>query len=217
MNMASLLKQNLLRAAALGIGVSLASCGGMPENRSLYSTNQPIVERSNYTLDVRTGPDGLTISEQRRVQDWFETMGLRYGDRVFVDDPGENPATRDDIAELAARRGILLSEGAPVTSGSVDPGVSRIVVTRSDASVPNCPNWSVTTDLNYTNGIHPNFGCAVNSNVAAMIANPEDLIAGQAGSGETILTGQTRAIDSYRSSTPSGSGGLGGSSTQGGK
>ena len=217
MNMASLLKQNLLRAAALGIGISLASCGGMPENRSLYSTNQPIVERSNYTLDVRTGPDGLTISEQRRVQDWFETMGLRYGDRVFVDDPVENPATRDDIAELAARRGILLSEGAPVTSGSVDPGVSRIVVTRSDASVPNCPNWSVTTDINYTNGIHPNFGCAVNSNVAAMIANPEDLIAGQEGSGETILTGQTRAIDSYRSSTPSGSGGLNGSSTQGGK
>ena len=217
MNMASLLKQNLLRAAALGIGVSLTSCGGMPENRSLYSTNQPIVERSNYTLDVRTGPDGLTINEQRRVQDWFETMGLRYGDRVFVDDPVENPATRDDIAELAARRGILLSEGAPVTSGSVDPGVSRIVVTRSDASVPNCPNWSVTTDINYTNGIHPNFGCAVNSNVAAMIANPEDLIAGQAGSGETILTGQTRAIDSYRSSTPSGSGGLNGSSTQGGK
>ena len=217
MNMASLLKQNLLRAAALGIGISLASCGGMPENRSLYSTNQPIVERSNYTLDVRTGPDGLTISEQRRVQDWFETMGLRYGDRVFVDDPVENPATRDDIAELAARRGILLSEGAPVTSGSVDPGVSRIVVTRSDASVPNCPNWSVTTDINYTNGIHPNFGCAVNSNVAAMIANPEDLIAGQEGSGETILTGQTRAIDSYRSSTPSGSSGLNGSSTQGGK
>ncbi|NVD45461.1 CpaD family pilus assembly protein [Qipengyuania atrilutea] len=215
--MASLLKQNLLRAAALGIGVTLASCGGMPENRSLYSTNQPIVERANYTLDVRSGADGLTINEQRRVQDWFETMGLRYGDRVFVDDPVENPATRDDIAELAARRGILLSEGAPVTSGSVDPGVSRIVVTRSDASVPNCPNWSVKTDLNYTNGVHPNFGCAVNSNIAAMIANPEDLIAGQEGSGETILTGQTRAIDSYRSSTPSGSGGLGGSATQGGE
>ena len=189
----------------------------MPENRSLNSIKQPVVERTNYTFDVSTSADGLTISEQHRLADWFESMDLRYGDRVSIDDPLASPATHQAINNLAGRFGIIVSDGAPVTSGQVSPGQARVVITRSTASVPGCPDWSAKSDMNYTNAAYPNFGCATNGNLAAMVANPEDLITGQKANGETVVMSSTKAIDSYRQQAPSGEGGLTETSTQKGK
>ena len=42
-------------ALALSLGLALSACGGQPTNRSLDSIKQPVVERQNFTLDVRTG------------------------------------------------------------------------------------------------------------------------------------------------------------------
>jgi hypothetical protein len=53
---------------------ALAGCGGIATNRSLDSIHQPVVERTNYTLDVTTGPGGLSYPEQRRLTGWFEAM-----------------------------------------------------------------------------------------------------------------------------------------------
>jgi pilus assembly protein CpaD len=44
--------------------------------------------------------------------------------------------------------------------------------------------------------------------MAAMIANPEDLIRGQEGTGETIVSTSNKAINSYRNQAPTGEGGL---------
>lgn len=199
----------LAGALALSLGLVLGGCGGMPTNRSLYSVNQPVVERTNYSLDVDTGSGGLTIPEQQRVAGWFEAMDLGYGDRVAIEDPMASEATRDAVARLAGRHGILVEDTAPVTSGFVQPGQARIVLTRTEASVPNCPNWSASSDMNYNNATSTNYGCAVNSNFAAMVANPQDLIEGQKGTGETVIMSSKKAIDSYRSQTPTGAGGLG--------
>lgn len=195
-------------ALALSLGLVLGGCGGMPTNKSLYSTNQPVVERSNYTLDVQTGQGGLDISEQKRLADWFETMELGYGDRVSIEDPMASKATHEAVAKLAGRHGILVEDTAPVTSGFVQPGQARVVLTRTSASVPNCPNWSAKSDMNYRNATSPGYGCSVNGNMAAMIANPQDLIEGQEGTGETVIMSSTKAIDSYRAQTPTGAGGL---------
>ncbi|WP_374409100.1 CpaD family pilus assembly protein [Pelagerythrobacter sp.] len=206
-------RRKLAVAVAFSLGLSLAACGGMPQNRSLYSTKQPVVERTNYVLDVQVGPGGLSIPERQRLADWFEAMGLRYGDRVAVDDPATGGAARGAVAELAARYGILLSEGAPVTVGHVAPGSARVVITRSSAEVPGCPDWSAKSDMNYSNGTSPGYGCGVNSNLAAMVANPEDLVNGQKGTGETVVMSSTKAISSYREQAPTGEDGLAASGT----
>lgn len=205
----------LAGAIALSLGLVTAGCGGMPENRSLYSVKQPVVERTNYTLDVRTNGSGLPISEQQRVDGWFETMGLAYGDRISVEDPTSNPAVESAVAELAGRYGLLVSPAAPTTAGFLEPGQARIVVTRSSASVPGCPDWSVKSDMNYNNSTHPGYGCATNSNLAAMVADPQDLLEGKKGSGETVIATGTKAIDTYRQSAPTGAGGLAAESSGG--
>lgn len=202
------LNRKLATAIAVSLGLTLSACGGMPTNRSLNSTKQPVVERTNYTLDVRTSGNGLAIPEQQRLAGWFEAMDLRYGDRVSIDDPTMSGATRDAIAQMAARHGILVSEGAPVTPGYVNPGTARVVLTRSTAYVPGCPDWSAQSDMNYNNATSPGYGCAINGNLAAMVANPEDLIKGQSGSGETVVATSNKAIGSYRDQKPTGEGGL---------
>ena len=194
---------------AASLALTLGACGGVNmDNRSLYSVKQPVVERSNYVLDLNTTGEGLPVSEQQRLAGWFESMDLRYGDRISVDDGNHSLAVRDDVAAIAARYGLLVAEGAPVTTGQTGPGQARVIITRTMAAVPGCPDWSHTVDTNGGNATNPNFGCAINSNLAAMVANPEDLIEGQKGTGETVVTTSTKAIESYRDQEPTGAGGL---------
>lgn len=188
-------------ALALSLAVLLGGCGGMATNRSLESVHQPVVEKTNYVLDVTTGPGGLSLPEQRRLSGWFETMDLRFGDRIFVDDPQDSPATRTAIEAVAARFGMLLTDGAPVTEGYVNPGIARIVIVRTVASVPGCPDWRNNSDTNFANATSHNYGCATNSNLAAMVADPEHLVKGARGTGETVVMSSNKAIDAFREKT----------------
>ncbi|ANY21318.1 Pilus biogenesis CpaD protein (pilus_cpaD) [Tsuneonella dongtanensis] len=212
------IKRHIAGALALSLGLSTAACSGPAwDNASLYSVRQPVVARTTYTLDLASGYEGLSVPEQQRLAGWFEAMDLRYGDRVSIEDPVANGATKAAVASLAARHGILLADGAPVTEGYVQPGTARVVITRSSASVPNCPNWERKTDSNYANATSPGYGCSINGNMAAMIANPEDLIAGQKGTGETVIMSSTKAIETYREKANTGAGELKASATGGGK
>lgn len=184
-------------ALALSLSLALAACGGMPSNRSVNSVHQPVVERTSVALDVTTNADGLPIAEQRRVAGWFEAMDLRYGDRISVEDPLERPETRAAVADLAGRYGLLLADGAPVASGDLQPGSARIVIARSRASVKGCPDWSGSSDATLENGLSANYGCANNANLAAMVADPEDLIKGRKGSTDTYITTSTTTIKAY--------------------
>jgi pilus assembly protein CpaD len=198
----------IIQATALTLGLTLAACGGIPTNRQLNSLNQPVVERTNYTLDLTAGPGGLSYPEQRRLAGWFEAMALRYGDRISIDDPMASEATRAGVAAIAARYGLLLGGQAPVTVGYVNAGTVRVIVTRAKASVPGCPDWGGKNDSNLLNATSPGYGCAVNGNFAAMIANPEHLVKGAEGGSETVIMSSNKAIDVYREATPTGEKGL---------
>jgi len=201
-------KSAVAAALALSLGFGLSACGDTPNNRSLYSVKQPVVERNNYTLDVATGAGGLTLPEQQRLAEWFDAMNLRYGDRIAIDGTVDNDAVREDVAAIAGRYGLLLSEGAPITNGYVDPGTVRVVVTRTRAQVPGCPDWSDKFASNLDNSTSDDYGCAVNSNLAAMVADPEHLLHGAQGTGETVVMSSTKAIRTYREQEPTGKGGL---------
>jgi pilus assembly protein CpaD len=200
---------------ALGAAVSGCNGGGQlvksAANRSLDSVNQPVVERTDYAIDLAAGDAGLPDAERTRLRGWFESLALGYGDRVWVDGARDG-ASRNDIARVAAEYGLLLSDGAPVTPGEVQPGSIRVIVTRSMASVPGCPNW----EPHFTSATAANYGCAVNSNLAAMVADPSDLVLGQSDSGSGRATTASRAIKVYRETAPSGTRGLDTTSSKGG-
>lgn len=215
--------QNALRAApaalALSLGFVLSGCmgSGADTNHSLESVHQPVVERVNYTLDLTSGPGGLSLPEQRRLAGWFEALDLRYGDRVAIDDPLANRVTRAAVDAIVGKYGLFVSGDAPITVGYVNAGTARVIVTRSKAGVPGCPNQTDTSDVNLANATSRNYGCSVNGNIAAMVADPEHLLKGATGTGETTVMSSTKAIDSYRNAKPTGETGLKASATQGGK
>jgi pilus assembly protein CpaD len=191
-------KTKFLIAATISFG--LAGCGAMGANTSVYSTNQPVVQRTNFAIDVNAnGSEGIVSNEKTRLSEWMNALELGYGDRVSVDfgDGYANKSVINDVTELARERGVLMSDTAPLTAGQVIPGTVRIIVTRSTASVPNCPNWSKTTESNYNSSTHPNYGCAMNSNMAAMIADPEDLVRGKESENLDRNSGKA-AINAYR-------------------
>jgi pilus assembly protein CpaD len=177
------MKANIIATAALAF--CLAGCGTIGAtgaNTSMYSTNQPVVERTNFAIDVNLdGYSGIGDQERRRVAEWFEALQLGFGDKIALDygDGMASDSAKQQVAQMAADHGMILTETAPVTAGNIVPGMARIVVTRSKASVPSCPNWSKTTDTNFNSSNHPNYGCATNSNMAAMISDPEDLVRGR--------------------------------------
>ena len=207
---------------ALSLGLALSACNTTSAanpaiNQSLDSVRQPVVERNTFALDVAATSGGLPVPEQRRLADWFESMSLGYGDRIGIDDAMASTAVRDDVARIAGRYGLLVGDGAPVTPGYVDPGKVRVVVTRSRAFVPGCPDWSVHVVDYGNNTTSPGFGCSVNGNMAAMIADPEQLLHGAAGKGDTVIMSSTKAIEGYRAQPLSGAGGLKQESTESGK
>ena len=180
--MKNILSAALIATALSGCGTIGQKIGANGNNTSLYSVNQPVVERANYAMDVNVDSyDGMGANQKARVSDWFDALKLGFGDRIAVDfgDGFENGVVKQDVIDLAALHGMVLVDAAPVTEGAIAPGPARIVVTRSTASVPNCPNWTKTTEANYNSSNHPNYGCAINGNLAAMVADPEDLVRGR--------------------------------------
>ena len=215
-------RRRILATAAL-VGLAVGGCApttgqlSPTSNPSLYSVHQPVVERTDYVFDVATGGQGVAASEQARLDAWFASIDLGYGDRVAIDEPRgyEDAAARRDIARVAARYGLLVSDGAPVTNGSVAPGTVRVVASRASAHVPGCPAWN-SDAIGPVNNTSSNYGCATNSNLAAMIANPNDLVLGQDGTVAGSANTATRAIRTYRERRPTGQGELPATTTTGG-
>ena len=197
--------------ALLGVVATLAGCSTANQaqnlNRGVESVNVPVVTRADYAFEV-AAPDGsLPSSEAGRLDAWFRGLDLGYGDSVYVDGPYA-AAARNDVARVAGNYGLMVSTGAPVTVGMVAPGTVRVVVSRARASVPNCPNWSRPGAPSTANEMMSNFGCGVNTNLAAMIANPEDLVHGREGSGVGDNRTAVKALQYYRSAPPTGTTGL---------
>jgi pilus assembly protein CpaD len=124
-------KTKFLIAASLSLG--LAGCGAMGANTSVYSTNQPVVERTNYMIDVNSNGSGdFAPNEKMRLTEWLSAMNLRYGDRIAIDFGSgyPNASTTQAVSKMASEYGIILADTAPVTAGHVAPGTMRIVLSR---------------------------------------------------------------------------------------
>jgi pilus assembly protein CpaD len=190
----------------IALGATLAGCKTESADRGLVSTHVPVVTTADYVFDA-AAPDGaLASGEQQRLDGWFQGLGLGYGDAVYVDN-GSEPA-RTQVAEVAGRYGLLVQQGAPVTAGMVAPGSVRVVVSRRRAEVPGCPDWHRASQPNWENKSMSNYGCAVNSNLAAMVADPADLLHGRSGDPAVDSATAAKAVQFYRNQAPTGTKGL---------
>lgn len=191
----------------IALCTTLAACKtDMPE-RGLSAVHVPVVTSQDFVFDASAPGGALAPGEAERLDGWFQGLGLGYGDTLYVDGPFSDEA-RARVAQVAGRYGMMVQPGAPVVAGVVRPESVRVIVSRRRAEVPGCPDWKDPAQPNYANKQISNFGCGVNSNLAAMVADPVDLIHGREGNGVGDAATASRAIQMYRSAPPTGAKGL---------
>lgn len=196
----------------LAATAALVGCAAPAGNTAAYNGigNPHVAEVAQVTrtLDLATAGGGLAAGEAARAADWLASIGFGYGDRVSVADGDGFAAAgaRGELARAVGRYGLVLSDTAPVTSGVVPSGAVRLVVLRAQATVPGCPAWNATDTL--LGGDTRGFGCASASNLAQMVADPNDLLMGKSApdTGTSAATA-TKAINALRDADGTSGGG----------
>lgn len=202
----------------VALASTLGGCAGSAyNNTSLDSIHQPVVRNAIHSFDISTANGELPPSEQGRLQGWFDAIGIRYGDRIAVEDPSVYGSTAAiaTVRSMVSQRGLMLDDAVPVTAGLLSPGQLRVTVTRASAKVPGCPDWASKSSINLKNSTSANYGCATNSNLAGMVADANDLIKGSSNQ-HNDPAAATRPIRTLREKVPTGAGELRGESTSGG-
>ena len=204
-------KEATMRSKLLMIGLAAASVGAcnapdMPR-QGLSPVHVPVVSQTNYVFDAAAPGGVLAPGEAARLDAWFQGLDIRYGDSVFVDGY-DGGSARGQVADIAGAYGMLVSPGAPMTTGAVVPGTVRVIVSRNAASVPGCPDWKAPSSPNFNNETMSNYGCATSSAFAAQVANPMDLVHGQSTAGVADAQTATKPVNIYRTTPPTGTKGL---------
>jgi pilus assembly protein CpaD len=171
-------------AISVALALMLGACATPPDNMAdegaAPTPHQAVVSFQTRTLVVHFPPDAETPEPGQisALNVLFGTGELARGDHVIVErPPGDLAQVRADLLSAG-----LVREGLS-TSLAVNPIVGaselRLVVEHAIASAPGCPDWSKSPDKNFANTVHTNFGCATAANLAAMVADPHDLLNGR--------------------------------------
>ncbi len=184
----------------------------MPE-AGVAAVNALVVSRADYVFDA-AAPDGsLSMAEAARLDVWFRSLGLRYGDNVYVDG-GYLAAATGQVADMAGQYGLMVTPGAPVTAGAVAPGMVRVVVSRVVAGVLATPTGtSPRNPLQQPDAAELRLRGELQPRSDGRQPRGPGL-AGRAGSGVGDAATATRAINAYRA-TPDRHGGPSGHHQEG--
>jgi pilus assembly protein CpaD len=128
---------------------------------------------------------------------------LSYGSgSIAVASPSGNPATSDLIVSELLENGV--SRNQIMVGAANAPGPSddfRITYIRYVAESPACGDWSDNLGRSASNTPPANFGCATQRNIAAMVADPRDLLSPDR-SGVADAQRRLKVLDNYRKGLP---------------
>lgn len=182
--------------APLALAFALAGCGGFNGANEAYDSpadNHPIaVSADMQTLSVPASraKNGLTDEERRAVAAFAAAYKERGHGALTVSAPSGSANTASAMNTLVEVRDILTEKGIPADRIGYTPyrpsgtdGEPPLILSykRYVATPSPCGDWSLDYAKDPANGIPPNFGCASQNNLAAMIAEPADLVARRHG------------------------------------
>ena len=178
--------------AVLLVATSVGGCWRSPRFQApftLANANErhPIaVRQGEITLDLAVfpGSSGLNESQENKVANFLADFKSQSSDRLLIRAPSGGPNERaamrayDQVRKALRRAGIdPRSVALEPYFGNGDPSAPvRLSYLQVVAEPPDCPDWSENVGRDPQNMPWPNMGCATQRNLAAMVANPEDLL-----------------------------------------
>lgn len=206
-----------IKAAFLVLGVTLAGCASAPHSGQNLpqATAEAEIYRSEMIIDPRD--NGLTFAQL----DQLDAIATEYKARghgpLVISYPQGAANEQAAMHAIANARTVLFEaglnwrqiSGGAYHASSQHNGALVFSFTRYRAIAPDCPQgWDDLTPSLNDNGRYQRFGCSMAANMAAMIADPRDLVAprtmepGDTGRRQTVL-------DQYRRGQPTASQGSG--------
>jgi pilus biogenesis lipoprotein CpaD len=196
-----------LSVLGLGLGACTPNLG--PQSNlgwiEASSPKQLEVDRAEYRHSIYFPTDSSVFptSERDRLLAFLETVQPSGRDSIRLEGHADERATELYNLELAARRNervetfldeagladlpittVALGEALPAVP-STGPAAWRLnrrvelVLERYLVTLPACPDWSRQSGTDFANQPHSNFGCATQTNLGLMVAEPKDLVRGR--------------------------------------
>lgn len=186
------MNRTLQIALATASLLALVSCAQTADQVGRSNRQHLQMTAKEVTAELKLGAvvsgEKLGANEREAVKYFASAFQDEGHGAVIISRPSNGP---DDISALRAAadaRALMLAEGiepADIVEGPYDATGSRsapLVLSYKtwEAVVPNCPDVShYEISWTGTNSSLPSFGCALTTNLAAMIADPSDLIGRQ--------------------------------------
>ncbi len=177
---------NILRYASVGAVLLAGSCAAPFNDGSALSNdgavNHPITvapQAVDLKLPFSAPEAGLLPDDAARLSA-FVADYLQHGNgslSVSVPAGGDSPAAISYFGERLASMGVprsrILVGTHDVANGDTRVDINYITYVARTAP---CGDWSKSLADTASNQSSPNFGCAVQQNIAAMVSDPRDLL-----------------------------------------
>jgi pilus assembly protein CpaD len=210
--------KSLIAIAALAAAM-LSGCasrddlttGGIPDD---YRQRHPIVvaeAEQSVDIPVASTDRRLNTAQRDMIRGFAQNYGTRATGPVYLLTPEGSPNAgavrllRNQVRGELNARGIASSKIVNSSYAALNPTDAapiRLTFVGTTAMTSQCGQWPKDMINDFSNQNYYNFGCATQNNLAAQIANPEDLIAPR-GMTPIDATRRNAAIKEYREKTSS--------------
>ena len=208
----SQLQKNLFRAAAVAAVLLAGSCASPTNDGSVFADglrNHPITVAPHYQA-IRVGfsdsAAGLSPEDGSNLHAFVDDYLSRGDGQISISAPrGPNSSAAlaylgDDLVQMGVPRSRVLVGTHDSANGDTRVEIGYIAYgARTDA----CGNWSEDAGDTAQNVPMPDFGCSVQHNVAAMVADPRDLAAPR-GMGPSDATRRETVVGTYEKAQATG-------------
>jgi pilus assembly protein CpaD len=164
---------------ALALALLVSACAPVTSYTDAEAPKRLKLDSATTQFDVHFAPGSAVMSsaDAAHLSRLAATGGINPSDRVMIAAAGGPYLAQQRTASVAS---VLLHYGivgiADQIAG-VPPNRAHIEVTRTFVTLPACPNWS-KPGTDFDNQPSSNFGCATETNLGMMVANPSDLASG---------------------------------------
>ena len=200
------MKRNLWRGFSLAALLVAASCSPRPgDDRMTFDdpvANHPIlVQPSSQSMKVGAS---LAPADMARLDAFVGDYQAHGNGKILISAP-QSAATNAEVSRIADHINALgvSRDQILVTGRDAGPGDAQVELNyvSYQANAAPCGDWSENLAFTLDNKTSANLGCAVQHNVAAMVADPRDLI-GPSSMGGADGNRRATVITNYEKGAP---------------
>ena len=202
------MKKLLLAASLAALTSACAGAWNGAEEAMTVAEEHPIsvdTQVVTLTIDVRPDASELSSMDKARIKAFADAYLSAGHGSIAVTTPAGGDTDRAGRELASITRSYLNEVGVDWAAisgsayGASENGPRQVILsyTRYVATPSACGIWKGVKARDYANRRSPNFGCATQNNLAAMIADPRDLVE-PADRGEADATSRIRVINAYR-------------------